>query len=801
MRRVVSSLFLLCLAACGTGTGGGPPAPGTPVVLAINGPLAAAGGTAFTIRGAHFPGTVSDVVTVVFRAESGSPFGACTEDSLTQQALWESPTSIRGSSVADVFVGEVRCYVTVRFADGTQATSATPIATFTGLEDVALDHDLNGVHDRCDPNTYDFESDNPGQRPADMTQLNGVNAGFETATVDDDRVARYGAGTSTGIHDRFDRFRQDFPRQDVTAYVDFDATPSICSLEFWSEGSWSGSAGAGLILQVRSGLLYFFHRVWRSVPATIGPALPASGRIRVRLRKEAGTTSTMYVDAWENDAWTLDHAVFPVADDTTLRGLDTVMADYSAGSRGIRRITVVREVPQDALTLARTTHGITDWKLFQRDGNGEATLPVDVLYRAAGPARLEVRVEARATGLALPGHDFGDHVRVLPEADGGRAHVEVGGVPTGGNYDLVVRLVDVATNQVLGQRTCREIAVGDVYLAIGQSNMAGYSGSLAGATAPIPEVHLYGNDGRWKQAAEPMDAGTDQLDTVSREFPGHSLMLPFAKRLFETTGVPVAVIPGPLGGTNLYVQWQRNAFDPAHRVTLYGSALHRVRAQYLGAPLRGILWYQGESDAIAGRTTAQYRADLEQLVAQYRGDLSAPDALFLCVQLGTWSGGGFPHWTNVQEAQRRVCRADAQAALATVVDQPRSDGIHYSVAGYQELGVRLADQARVLVFGHAIDPLAELDEVAAVSGGTAIELRYDAPVSGGVPSLYAVSDDAGTPAVTGVTATGSTVTLQLDRALSTNARVRYGLSTLPAGGWVEDANGVPVPCFADVAVP
>ncbi len=801
MRRGTFLFLLLLAAACGGGEGTGPGTPAAPEIISITGPLPADGGTAFTITGARFPGSVSDVVTIEFRAATGSPFDTCTSATLVQQGVFESSTSIRGSNVANVFVGDFTCFVRVTFPDGTEVNSTAAIATFTGLVDVALDHDLDGVHDRCDPKTYDFEADAPGQRPADMTQLDGVNAGFEAADVAGDRVARYGDGTSTGIHDRFERFRQDFPQQDVTAYVDFDDTASTCSLEFWSEGSWAGSAGAGLILQVRSGLLYFFHRVWRSVPSVVGPALPRSGRIRVRLRKEAGMTSTMYVDAWENSAWTMDYAVFPVADDTTLRGLDTVMADYSAGSRGIKRITLVREAPPDALTLARTTHGITDWKLFQRHADDQATLPVEVRYRATAAARIEVRVEESATGLVLPGHDFGAHTRVLPAADGGRAQIDVGGVPTGGNYDVVARLVDDATGQLLGQQKLREIAVGDIYLAIGQSNMAGYSGSLAGATIPVPQVHLYGNDGRWKQAAEPMDDGTDQLDTISREFPGHSLMLPFAKRLFETTGVPVAVVPAPLGGTNLYIQWQRDAADPDHRVTLYGSALHRVRAQHLGAPLCGILWYQGESDAIAARTTAQYRADLEQLVSQYRSDLSAPDAVFLCVQLGTWSSGGFPHWTNIQEAQRQVCRADARAALSTVVDQPRSDGIHYSVAGYQALGRRLADQARVLLFGHALDPLTELVEAVAVSGGAAIELRYDADVSGGTASLFAVTDDMGAPTVTSVATTGSTVTLQLDRALSTNALVRYGLSTLPNEGWVVDTAGVPVPCFADVAVP
>ena len=198
-------------------------------------------------------------------------------------------------------------------------------------------------------------------------------------------------------------------------------------------------------------------------------------------------------------------------------------------------------------------------------------------------------------------------------------------MPTGGNYDVEVQLV-TATGAVLGARSIDDLAVGDVYLAIGQSNMSGYSGSLVGASTPIPEVHLYGNDGRWKQATEPMDDGTDQLDNVSRESPQHTLMLPFAKHLYEHTGVPVAVIPAPRGGTSLYALWQRSAPDPDNRLTLYGSALHRVLVQGYAQPLRGILWYQGESDAIDGRTTAQYRTDLEQLVAHYRSDAGAPDA-------------------------------------------------------------------------------------------------------------------------------------------------------------------------------
>ena len=129
-----------------------------------------------------------------------------------------------------------------------------------------------------------------------------------------------------------------------------------------------------------------------------------------------------------------------------------------------------------------------------------------------------------------------------------------------------------------------DVLVGEVWVCGGQSNMAGYSGGLAGAEPPIDAVHLFGNDGIWKRASEPMDDGTDQVDLVSAEAPGHSLMLSFAKTWKAATGLPVGIIPAPLGGTNLVFQWQRDANDPDNRGTLYGSQLHRVRCDALARP-------------------------------------------------------------------------------------------------------------------------------------------------------------------------------------------------------------------------
>ena len=87
-----------------------------------------------------------------------------------------------------------------------------------------------------------------------------------------------------------------------------------------------------------------------------------------------------------------------------------------------------------------------------------------------------------------------------------------------------------------------------------------------------------------------------------------------------------------------------------------------------------------------------------------------------------------------------------------------------------------------------------------MAAGSAVELRYDAPVSGGQASLFQVTDGAGLNAVTSVSTSGSTVTLGLTRALDANPLVRYGMSTTPAVSWLLDAEGVAVPAFADVPI-
>ena len=661
------------------------------------------------------------------------------------------------------------------------------------------DQDGNGTGDRCDPNTYDFEGDAIGQRPVGVMRLGGPAPAFTVKDLGGDLTVSFD-GDGTGAYERFDRVLAGMPLQDTTVWLDVDpSSPETCSIELWSDGSYAWNAGTGAILQIGStGGLTYYDRFGRTVPSLAGPALPADGRLRMRIEKGSGNTSTLHLDSWSAAGWLLDVAAFPIADDHRYRGLGVALGDYLAGRRAVRRITVVHQAPATALTLRKDPSWSSDWKLFQRDAQDRATVPLRFYYRLDAPGRIEARVVRSSDGNVLPGHDWSDHTAALAAADGASGSLDLAMVPAGGNYDVEVRLVRDSDGAVLGQGTLAQVAVGDVFLAAGQSNMSGYSGNLDNPEAPVDEVHLFHNDYTWKRASEPMDDGTDQVDLVSAEAPLHTLMLRFAKEIWQATGIPVAIIPGPLGGTNLYGQWQRNEADHDDRGTLYGSMLFRALVQNFGAPVKGFLWYQGESDA--GRGTALYRADLKRLLAEYREDLGNPGLLAGIVQLATYDAADLNTWMAIQEAQRQVVVQDPLAVLSAAVDLPRADSIHLNVVGYKRLGVRLAAEMREQFYGQPVDASARLTEARAAANGGAVELVYDANVVGGATGLYQVSDSGGVRTVTSVSVSGNVVTVNVQGRLKSAAIVSYGTSRSPTAAWVKDAQGGAVACFQNLAV-
>lgn len=120
--------------------------------------------------------------------------------------------------------------------------------------------------------------------------------------------------------------------------------------------------------------------------------------------------------------------------------------------------------------------------------------------------------------------------------------------------------------------------------------------------------------------------------------------------------------------------------------------------------LKGVLWYQGESNA--GRNPEGYDRLLTGLMADWRRQFDNLDLPFLIVSLANYgapsSTPGPSGWAELRDRVRTAVAGDDHAALAVAVDLGDRWDIH--PAQKLELGRRLARAARAVVYGETIAP-------------------------------------------------------------------------------------------------
>lgn len=237
----------------------------------------------------------------------------------------------------------------------------------------------------------------------------------------------------------------------------------------------------------------------------------------------------------------------------------------------------------------------------------------------------------------------------------------------------------------------------DIYLLTGQSNMSG-RGLVEDLTAEErvadPAIQLYGNDGVTRAALDPLDDPKGQVDAISSDVqaavgPG----LFFARTLRRLNGRPILLVPCAKGGSSIG-QWKPYEGKPGGgRDTLYGSCL--ARAREVGDKVRGILWYQGESDAGRADAADGWRASFGVLIDQFRADLGGKRLPIVLVQLAdppspeVMAPRTFPSWAGIQAVQAGPM--PACVAMVSAQGLPlKSDTLHLTTAGQRVLGGKLA---------------------------------------------------------------------------------------------------------------
>jgi sialate O-acetylesterase len=151
--------------------------------------------------------------------------------------------------------------------------------------------------------------------------------------------------------------------------------------------------------------------------------------------------------------------------------------------------------------------------------------------------------------------------------------------------------------------------------------------------------------------------------------------------------------------------------------------------------LRGVVWYQGESNT---GEAAGYQALLAGLMADWRQQFGAT-LPFLIVQLpGFGARASTPMdsgWAELREAQRRAVAADAHAALIVTVDVGDVSNLH--PPDKQDVGKRAALAARKLIYGEAIAASGPQAEETIVQGAEVVVRFRD---DGGGLIVYSAAD-------------------------------------------------------------
>jgi sialate O-acetylesterase len=276
-------------------------------------------------------------------------------------------------------------------------------------------------------------------------------------------------------------------------------------------------------------------------------------------------------------------------------------------------------------------------------------------------------------------------------------------LPTGGPYRIEVRSMKEV-------ETLRDIFVGDLWVLAGQSNMEGV-GNLIDTQPTNGLVRTFDMFDRWGIAEEPLHVlpgavdrvhwrrsegtepqrleGQPLLDWMANRKKGAGLGLPFAAEMVRKTGVPIGLVPCAHGGTSMD-QWSPDLRDKAGD-SLYGATLRRVKA--VGGKVKGVLWYQGESDANP-KAMPEFAAKFQKLIAAFREDLGDKELPFYYVQIGRHANGSnVTEWNAVQDAQRKAEQTIARIGMVPAVDLELDDGIHVGTQDLKRLGIRMASLA------------------------------------------------------------------------------------------------------------
>lgn len=390
----------------------------------------------------------------------------------------------------------------------------------------------------------------------------------------------------------------------------------------------------------------------------------------------------------------------------------------------------------------------------------------------------------------------------------------------------------------------RDLLVGEVWYASGQSNMEMKLGACAKKLEFVREVIAepesrmirtmrIGNG----DTAEPLEDLTGdvawQLDTPGNRSGQSAAAYFFARELHNELKVPIGIIEGSWGGKPIEGFIPREQFEKNPRLEtilklseadelerlagIEGGVIIRNTAGMPGrifnsriAPVapyavKGFIWYQGESNAGTGEDPRHYREKMRALVEGWRSAWKQDELPFYFVQLPSFndSAGG---WVRLREEQRLSLEIP-KTGMAVTIDLRDSD-IHPS--NKVDVGKRLASWALAKDYRKAVPFSGPLLQTIKLEGrqirvsfehfGDGLMVAQKEGLADPVESKemklahFEVADDSGKWHTAEAIIEGATVVVQCD-AVAKPIAVRYACEGDPENANLYSRAGLPASPF------
>ena len=337
-------------------------------------------------------------------------------------------------------------------------------------------------------------------------------------------------------------------------------------------------------------------------------------------------------------------------------------------------------------------------------------------------------------------------------------------------------------------RVIKDVLVGEVWLASGQSNMEWQVSQLREeeqqiAAVDLPQLRHLRID--HVVAATPSEnVNTSAWEAASPQTVGSFSAVGyfFAREIQRKLGVPVGIIHSSWGGTEIEAwmsesvrqstsfapimeaRWQHAMSEwPPERVASYpadmiawqkaeeqakathtlnpkpwppppasldspaapGGVFNGMIAPLQPVAIRGVLWYQGESNV--GRA-AEYAELFPAMIRAWRANWGDETLPFYFVQLPNYANGnpGGRDWARLREAQAKALELPS-TAMAVTIDIGDAGNLH--PAAKMEIGRRLALAAKSILYGIPGDYSGPIFESATPEGAT-VRIRFSHADSG-----------------------------------------------------------------------